>query len=255
MSGAFGQIVNQDVLDSLFLPTPGEVIVRNTLLQMSLIPGDNNIFPFIQLFGPYQPSNNQQRWSDYSRYDWSIRQLPVVNVYEGETEEQTSRNAWLNGTIVMMALWPPNQRRSDLARVQMTFKGIVQNFFESEYLQEMLDELYWIQRPAKVPGLNEYGKQISWTPNVEGFVEDQQVPVSMINIRYRLDLRAWYRWLHFTDRTIASPFEETLSPLTLVGGFYEGVVDTSGDSQVQIPDEIPVSSPTSSLGVKKAKAK
>lgn len=243
MSGAFGQTIKQVNLDNLFLTGPGEMIVRNTLIQLAIAPNSEG-YCFQQLFGPYQPGSNQQRWSDYARYDWSIRQLPVINVYEAETEDKTSTNAWLNGTIAIMALWPPNQRRSDLARVPMAFKGAVQNFFESQYITRMLDELYWIERPEKVPGLNEYGKVMTWTPNVEGLVESELVPVTLINIKYRLDLRAWYRWLEFQDRTKQNPFETTLSDLTTIGGVYQGVTDDKGeDVSVELPDEITVSSP------------
>jgi len=243
MSGAFGQVIKEQTIDQIYLTGPGEMIVANTLLQMLSIPNAVGA-AFVQLFGPYQPGNQQQRWSDYSRFDWSIRQLPVINVYEAESQDKTSSNAWVNGTIALMALWPPNQRRSDLARVQMAFNGAVQNFFESQQVTDMLDELYWIQRPAKVPGLNEYGKIMTWSPNVEGLVEDQMVPVTLINVKYRLDLRAWYRALNYQNRTKPEPYYDSLFNLAVVGGDYVGVIHDDGTGiQVQIPDEIDVTNP------------
>ena len=243
MSGAFGQTIKEQDLENTFLTGPGEQIVANTLAQMAAIPNDKGT-AFTQLFGPFTPGSNQQRWADYARYDWSIRQLPVLNVYEAEAQDKTSSNAWINGTINFMALWPPNQRRSDLARVQMAFNGAIQNFFESQQVQDMLDELYWVQRPAKVPGLNEYGKIMNWVPNVEGLVEDQLVPVTLINVRYRLDLRAWYRALEFQNRTKAIPYENTLADLTVIGGNYTGVPNNEGAPvEVTLPDEIAVHNP------------
>lgn len=243
MSGAFGQTIKEQDLENIFLTGPGERIVANTLLQMAAIPNDTSN-PFIELFGPFTPGSQQQRWSDYSRFDWSIRQLPVINVYESESQDKTSSNAWVNGSIAIMVLWAPNQRRSDLARVQMAFNGALQNFYESRHVRDMLDELYWIERPAKVPGLNEYGKIMTWMPNIEGLVEDQMVPVTLINVKYRLDLRAWYRALVYEGRTKAEPYVNTLPNLVQIGGGYAGVINDDGTGvEVILNDEINVASP------------
>lgn len=245
---AFGTTIREADIQNLFLTGPGEFIVANTLMQMAAIPNDTGM-PFTQLFGPYTPGKpglNQtanQRWADYARFDWSIRQLPAICVYEAETEDKTSSNAWLNGTINIMVLWGPNMRRSDWARVPAAFKGALQNFFESDYVKAMLDELYYIQRPAKVPGLNEYGKVMTWSPNVEGIVETETVPVTLVSVKYRLDLRAWYRALVFQTRTKAEPFQTPLSPLTVIGGDYTGLLDDNTTVEIDIPDEIDVSSP------------
>jgi len=237
MSGAFGQTIKESNIDSTFLSSPGEEIVAKTLMQMA-----NPTSKFTELFGPYKPESQQQRWANYSRYDWSIRQLPVINIYEADIQDKTSSNAWINGTIGIMVLWPPNQRRSDLARVQMAFQGALLNFYESQQVVDMLDEIYWHVRPAKVLGLNEYGKIMTWTPNVEGFVEDQQVPVTLVNVKYRLDLRAWYRDIEFQDRTQLNPTAATLSDLTDMGGNYAGVPNDEGtEIQLEIPDHITVS--------------
>jgi hypothetical protein len=243
MSGAFGKTIKEQNIENIFLTGPGEMLVANTLMQMASIQNASGA-AFTQLFGPYVPLNDQQRWADYSRFDWSIRQLPAINVYEAEPQDKTSSNAWVNGNISIMVLWAPNQRRSDLARVQMAFNGALQNFFESQQVVDMLDELYWIERPAKVPGLNEYGKIMNWSPNVEGLVEDQMVPVTLVNVKYRLDLRAWYRWLEFQNRTKLAPYFDSLSQLTVIGGDYAGVIYDDGTGvQVEIPDEIDVSNP------------
>lgn len=240
--------VREADMKQMFLTGPGEMIVANTLMQMSSIQNQFGA-AFVQLFGPYTPGvkdlnqTNNQRWADYPRFDWGSRQLPAINVYEAEAEEKTSSNAWLNGSINFMVLWPANLRRSDWSRVPMAFKGALQNFFESEYVRAMLDELYWIERPAKVPGLNEYGKTMTWSPNVEGIVETETVPVTLVNVKYRLDLRAWYRALEFRSRTKAEPFLTPLSPLTQIGGDYQGLLDDETTVEVDIQDEIDVSSP------------
>ncbi len=250
MSGALGVTIKQKDLDTLFLTVPGEELVANTMLQLASVQGQpdakgNPTFPFQLLFGPVVVGKDQQRWADYQRFDWSIRQLPTINIFEGDVEDKSSDQAWLNGTIKFQVFWPPNQRRSDLMRVQQAFKGIMQNFFSSQYVTVMLDELYYIQRPnQKVNGLNEYGKVMTWTSNIEGLVESELVPVTSVDVKYRIDLRAWYRALDFQYRTKDLPFTKPLSDLTVIGGEYDGIPGTDvTDVEVTIDDEIEVTNP------------
>ena len=238
MSAAFGQQIKQDDIDQSFLTGPGEDLVIKTIQQMASIPG------FLTLFGPFDPNDDQQRWADYARADWSLRQLPAINVFEAEAEDKTSDQAWLNGTVSFQIFWPASFRRTDMRRVEVAFKGAMENFFSSKFVTKMLDELYWIQRPMKVFGLNEYGKVLTWTPNTEGIVEDELVPVTIINARYRIDLRSWYRALEFMDRTKDSPFEQSLDNLNQIVGSYQGVTDPVGDDVVvTIDDNITVTNP------------
>lgn len=252
MSGAFGQqLKEQDFINS-FITSPAEFLVLKTLQQMAQVKGFKLLFgPLTTALTPQESPvptdkgtivSDNQRWADYDRRDWSIRQLPVINIFEAETEDKTSRNAWLHGTVNVQVYWPPNFRRSDLARVPMAFRGALLNFFESKFITGMLDELYFIQRPEKVPGLNEYGKVMTWSPNVEALIEDQLVPVSLVSVRYRIDLRAWYRAMEFDNRTTDLPFDRTLADLVQIGGEYDGVLDDES-VQVVVPDEINVESP------------
>lgn len=237
----FGNIIKQATIDNLFLSSPGEDIVQKTLMQMATVPG------FIALFGPYVPESDQQRWADYNRFDWNIRQLPTINVYNMQDENKDSDQAFLRGTIGFQVFWPPNARRGDIRRVEAAFKGVVQNFFNSDYTGTMLDELYFIQRPQKVYGLNEYGKTMTWSPNTEGFIGPEAVPVTILYVQFRLDLRAWNRALEYMNRTKAQPSQETLTDLTVIGGsngqgIYAGEDPNNAINpiQVEIPDEIQV---------------
>jgi len=235
-----GQQIKKETIDGLFLSSPGEDIVPKTLLQLSSIPA------FVTLFGPYisdpngNKTSNQQRWADYQRMDWSIRQLPAINVFEAASENKDSDQAFLRGSVQIQVFWPPNMRREDLARVPAAFKGVIQNFFSSDYVGQMLDELYYIHRPMKVYGLNEYGKTLTWSPNVEGIVEDELVPVTILDVQYRIDLRSWYRALEFMGRTKGNPFATTLKPLTNIGGEYDGK-DLDGNTEIVVVDDIAVS--------------
>ena len=244
MSANFGEYIGRPQLDASFLTSPGEDLVPKTLLQLSQVP------QFVQLFGPYKPQNDcknqsqEQRWADYQRMDWSVRMLPVINVFESEVEDKDSDQAFLRGSVAIQVFWPPNLRRSDLSRVPSAVKGILENFFSSQYVTAMLDELYYIQRPAKVYGLNEYGKVMTWSPQTEGIVESERVPVTLLNVRYRIDLRAWYRALEFMSRTKENPFQQTLAPLTSFNGDYAGATDDLGqDVIIEVPDAFTVTNP------------
>lgn len=249
MSAAFGQQIKQKDLDETFLSGPGEYLVAKTLDQLGSIP------QFVTLFGPYKaplgtPADDQQRWANYQRFDWSLRQLPVMNVFESATPEaKDSDQAFLRGNISFQIMWPANFRRGDSQRIEVAFKGAMQNFFASQYVRDMLDELYYIQRPMKVYGLNEYGKTMTWTPNTNAIIENEMVPVTIIDANYRIDLRAWYRALEFMGRTKDNPFEVTLPDLSGIGGGTVGVDsgydgnNDAGDTELTIPVKIDVTNP------------
>lgn len=236
----YNQIKNTDIEKAL-LSGPGSDLIPKMIMQMAKIKG------FTGLFGPFKgfdgKGDTEQRWADYQRYDWSIRQLPAICAFESQTESKESDNAFLNGTITIQIYWPPNFRRPDARRVEVAFKGAMENFFASKYTQTMLDELYWIERPEKVYGLNQLGKELTWTPNVESIVEDQLVPVTILDVRYRIDLRAWYRALEHMNRTREEPFLETLADLIEIGGpdldsVYQGT--DNEEIEIEIPDSIKV---------------
>lgn len=245
MSGAFGMELKESDLINTFIDAPGQFLVRSLIQQMAQVPG------FVQLFGVPKFSSaatgfrleQAGKWADYARHDWSIRQLPAIAIYEAEAEDKISRNAYINGTLQIQVCWPASFRRSDLSRIPTAFKGALVNFFESKLVTSMLDEIYWHQRPEKIPGLNELGKVINWSPNTEGLVESDFVPVTLVSVKYRLDLRSWYRYLEFDDRTIDQPFDRTLADLTQIGGEYDGVPAADATQiKVVLPDQIPVSS-------------
>lgn len=235
-----GQRITQKSLDASFLTGPGEDLVPKLLLQLSSVP------QMKELFGPYiadttgNKTSDQQRWADYNRMDWSIRQLPAINVFEAATENRDSDQAFLRGTVQIQVYWPPNFRRGDLARVPAAFRGILNNFFSSHYTRLMFDEIYWHQRPMKVNGLNELGKMLTWSPNVEGLVEAEMVPVTILDVQYRIDLRSWYRALEFQTRTKKDPFvAEQIGPLTEIDITYAGEeAGAVANPQIVVIDEI-----------------
>lgn len=217
MSAALGQQIKEADITVAFLTQPAQDLVIKLLAQMASVKG------MLALFGPYTPKKAEQRWADYQRFDWSMRQLPAINVFESGIEDKTSDQGFLNGTLQIQVFWPASFRRSDLMRIPNAFKGVLEQFFASKYTKDMLDELYFIQRPMKVYGLNELGKTLTWSPNTEGFVGSETVPVTILDVKYRIDLRSWYRALEFMGRTKDNPFEETLANLNLIRGEYDGI--------------------------------
>ena len=218
------------------LTGPGEDLVPKLLMQLSSING------FKKLFGEYEPKREDNRWADYQRSDWSIRMLPAINIFEAQTESKESDQAFMTGTIQIQTYWPPAFRRSESRRVELAFKGALENFFESQYAIDMIDELDWHIRPIKVWALNEIGRTLTWSPNVETIIGTEMCPVTMLNVTYKIDLRAWYRALEFMGRTKENPFENTLNNLQSIGGDYQGL-DADKNVGIDIPDQWNVSNP------------
>lgn len=225
-------ILDQKSLELSFFSAPGDDLVDKLIMQLQAVP------QMVQLFGPADGTGS---YANYARYDWPTRSLPAMNVLESSSETQTSDNGYLNGTVQIQVYWPSDFRRSDLARVPNYFKGVLENFFSSSYVSDMLDELYYIQRPMKVYGLNELGKTLTWSPNVEGITDGDLTPMTILDVQYRIDLRAWGRALEYMGRTKENPFAVTLAPLTDLVGEIEGVDDNSGeDIEITIPLDITI---------------
>jgi hypothetical protein len=225
------QIQATEIMRDLF-PSPGGILVKRVLEQMATIP------VFLKLFGTFQAfDSDQQRWACYPRQDWSLRQLPAIMIYEGNAEDKTSDNAWLNGSLRIMVLWPAGQRRSDWEKVGVAFKGAMQNFFASKYTEELLDRYRTLNLEKKVPGLNLLGKEMTWTPNVNGILEGEAVPATILDVKYRFDLRRWYDYLEEIGYSKADPFKKTIHPLVDFFGRVttEKCSETSASVEALIP--------------------
>lgn len=225
-------------LNDIFPDGPSEVLIPKFMDALAREPR------FVQLFGPWKGvAEDNQRWADYSRYDWSYRHLPAISIFEGDTDDKTSDNAWLNGTIKIQVFWPAAMRRSALARVPKKFWGAMLNFLSSKLAYELLDPMPGINEATKCPGLNEIGKIALDTKNVEGIVENEFVPVTMIDVKFRIDLRKWTMWLEENNRTKNRPFDKTLATFTGLSSDLEeqgiaGVVNgDANDVQILIKSD------------------
>jgi hypothetical protein len=222
-------ILDQTSLTKSFLSAPGDDLVDKLIGQLQKIP------QMVQLFGPAEGGS----WANYNRFDWSARQLPAINILEAQSESKSSDHGYLTGTVQIQVYWPSEFRRADLARVPNLFKGILENFFSSKYVSAMLDELYCKVRPEKVFGLNEFGKTLTWSPNVEGITDGDLTPMTILDVQYRIDLRAWERALEYLGRTEDDPFTATLPDLSDLVGRLDGVDDNDGKNViVTVPLEV-----------------
>lgn len=221
--------VRQSDLTLSFLSGPGEALVPYFLAALSACE------PFAKIFGPAKTKKGEWlSWADYPRDDWSIRQLPAVNVYEGGTETKQSPNGFLEGSLQVVVFWAPNLRRSDVSRMPAMFQAALLNFLESDACRALLDPHPAVNVDTKVPGLNRLGAEVNWSPNTEGIVEDELVPVTMVEVRYRVDLRRWYQFLESEGRTMSDPFrKDSLADFTGAGGEYDGV-DGNGTTIVSV---------------------
>jgi hypothetical protein len=161
-------------------------------------------------------------------------------VYESGSENKEADQGWINGALTIQVFWPASLRREAVARIPRIFTSAIIQFFTSDFAAALLDPHPTVNVATKVPGLNELGKTLTWSPNVEGVVENEMVPVTMVEVRYRVDLRAWYRFLNTDYRTKGNPFVRSLYDLVAVYGVYDGVKDTPENVQVEIPQHITV---------------
>lgn len=243
MSSLVSGAITKKAMDAVFLSSPGDDLINKMFYQMTKIDG------FKQLFGEFKntagfKNTDKQRWADYQRMDWSTRELPAINSFNVQNESKEAENGFLSGTIQIQVFWPANFRRSDLTQIPISFKGSLISFFSSKLCSDMLDELYHVKRIEKVFGLNEFGKSLVWSPLVEGLVADELVPVTILEVPYKIDLRAWKRALEYMGRTNENPFAVTLKDLTGFDSVYQGIHNDKADPiDVDIKQEIKLTNP------------
>lgn len=216
---AFQTAASEKLMQAEFLEGPGQYLVRRLIAQMAKEKG------FVALFGEHKGAeNDSQRWAEYQRFDWAIRQLPAISIYEDGSEVKTADSGWVTGALKLTVHWPPRLHRRFAARLPNTFYAALMQWFRSQAAFQLLDSRANEDRSIIVPGLNQLGFEMTDIKQIEGIVDVEAVPVSLIDIRYRLDLRAWDRWLVEEDcREVATPFVKDLGPLETLTNVIQGV--------------------------------
>lgn len=222
---AFQTAASEKLMQEEFLEGPGQYMVRRLIKQMAKEKG------FIALFGEYKgPESDSQRWAEYQRFDWSVRQLPAISVYEDQSETKTADSGWVTGTLKVTVYWPPRLHRRFAARLPNTFFAALMLWMRGAEAFKLLDSRANVDRTLIVPGLNQLGFEMTDIKQVEGIVETEAVPVSLIDVRFRLDLRAWDRWMTQEDcRDVPTPFVRDLETMETLTNVIQGVIDDDGD--------------------------
>jgi hypothetical protein len=229
-----GNQINRQQFATTYGPGPTGTLVRRLLETLAGVKLSNGTLFFQQLFGPFKAFDDiNQRWSCYSKFDWSLRQLPAISIYEGDPEIKQSDNGFLDGSLRLMVFWPASMRRPDLQQIPVLFKGAMQNFFTSQWCEGLLDPYPTLNLATKVPGLNRLGREITWSPNTEGKLGEDTVPVTILDVKYRIDLRRWNDYLVSQGMTPEDPFEVTLAAWAEISATYQGVVDGDQDPATQ----------------------
>lgn len=212
-----------------FDPSPGQTLVKRTLEAIAAIQCFQDLFGKLKGF-----DQAEQRYACYEKFDWSLRALPAVCLFESEPEIKQSDSAFVDGALRMMVFWPASFRRSDKQQIPVAFKGAMQNFFASQFAAALLDPCPGVNTATKVPGLNKLGSELTWQPQVEGNIGNEAVPVTVLDVKYRIDLRRWYQFLEEQGYTQADPFTKTAFSLDRIEGEYDGVTAETplGDADI-----------------------
>lgn len=199
-----------DATVSPFLTGPGEFLVQTMKEELLKI----------------------RQWKDfwasidtYMRMDYGMRALPALRMYtEYYTKEWDSW--WVNGTIIAEFIWPPNLRRDQLEQYTSTVAAaFLQQFRSLEFLENVF---------KKVPGLNELGKTFTVQKGLGFEWGENIVPLTRIELNFRLDLAVWDEFLESDNRTKDKPFQRTLGDLKRIRTEIEAQED-DGSVNVTVP--------------------
>lgn len=212
-------------------PSPGQTLVKRNLEALAAIPAFQNLFGKLSAKGFDDPL---QRYACYERFDWSLRQLPALCLYESDVETKGSDSSFLDGAMRMLVIWPASFRRADLQQIPVAFKGAIQNFYASNYTKVLLDPAPGVNTATKVPGLNKLGSELTWSPQSETNIESTAVPVTVLDVKYRIDLRRWYQFLEEQGYSRGDPFNKTVFPWARFAGEYDGVTPATAPGEADI---------------------
>lgn len=201
---------------NLFLTQPGEFLIREmaAYLRQSKF--------WAPLFGEYI--------DDYERMDYSIRNLPVMRIYE-EKNRRDFESWYVNGDIKIDIIWPPSIRRPQTQQLPKTIAGAM--------LQQLSREEFFLAIGEKVPGLNELGKVVT-TDMTMGFTygADDIVPLTQITANYRINLQDWQEYLETDFRTKDDPFERTLGDLRSIATTIQALRDETIEVTIGIDQQV-----------------
>lgn len=185
---------------NLFLDGPGEFLAKQICDELL------KVKQWAAIFG--------DRMDPYMRMDYSQRDFPSLRVYDkGWLKENES---WfITGNLYFDIILPASIRRAETQQIPAAIcSAMVQQLRRPTFFQT-LTEL--------VPGLNELGKVMNVDKALAFEWGEDELPLTQISVNFRLDLRAWDRYLEDQSRTKDDPFERTLETLTILGLTIQGL--------------------------------
>lgn len=196
---------------TLFYNGPAEFLVRQVCDELK------NVEQWERLFG--------DRIDPYQRMDYGIRELPALRIYNLESFKEF--DSWfITGDLNADIIWPASLRRNELQQIPDTVSAaLLQQFRRPQFFSTLC---------GLVPGLNELGKSFRTNKSMGFEWGEDVVPLTQININFRIDLRQWDLYLEETNRTKDSPFEEVLASLDRIVTVIEGLRD-NGDTELNVP--------------------
>jgi hypothetical protein len=203
-----------------FLSSPGDLLAHYCAQQIALVP------QFKTVFGQFIDG--------YLRMDYAIRNLPALRIYQMESYTMEADNWFVVGQLEADVILPASLRRELLHTVSDKITGaLLQQFRRTPFFQTM---------KGLVPGLNWLGQSITVSKNrAFQFDEDTLVPMAVLSINFRVDLREWDLYLESQDRTVDDPFEVTLADLAVIGTTIAALLDdnkTDAGVDIQITQNV-----------------
>lgn len=196
--------------DDPFLDGPTQYLCKTLALELA------KVRPFAQVFGEFIDG--------YMRMDYAIRNLPALRIYN-TTYAKTAESWYIEGEVTADIIWPAELRRGEVQLLpDMVTAALIQQFRRMSFFTTVL---------AKVKGLNELGKSMRIDKGAAFQLSAEEVvPLTQLQINFRIDLSAWDRWLEEDARTKDEPFQRTLLNLESFIGRIGAVRDDATDAEL-----------------------
>ncbi|NJM94449.1 MAG: hypothetical protein HC842_07140 [Cytophagales bacterium] len=186
----------------LFLDGPSEFLVKSCAQELLLVE------EFVEIFGEFI--------DPYMREDYSERNLPALRIYN-KAYVKEYESWFIEGNITMDTIFPASIRRQETQQLQDTLSTAL--------LQQFRRPTFFARMGELVPGLNELGKRFDVDKTLGLAIGDAIVPLTQIQVNFRLDLRVWDKYLEDSLRTKEEPFEKTLGALRRIRTTVQGLRD------------------------------
>lgn len=185
-----------------FIDSPAEFLVKQIALAI------RDVQQFKDIFGQFI--------DPYPRDDYGVRNLPALRIYNHKVNK--AHESWfITGDILMDIILPASLRRSEHQEIpDVISHALLQQFRRPSFFNQLCN---------KVPGLNELGKTFNIDKDLAFRREEEFVPLTQIQLNFRIDLREWDDYLIQTDRTKDSPFDRILGDLERIAGIIQGLKD------------------------------